>query len=186
MSCPRIIIISGKQGSGKSTLSMNLKAKLGHVEQMRFAQVIYDMHTACLPILKHYGIRPDDMQKDGELLQVLGTDYGRKYLGDDVWVKALRRRVELYLASFPLGIVVIDDCRFENEIEAFPDALKVRLECIEQLRQGRCSYWRSNTDHPSEVGLDEYEKFDITINTGRLYAGEVLSLVIDAWEKKNV
>ena len=115
----------------------------------------YELHDVCLPLLKKYGIRDATMKKDGELLQVLGTEYGRKLLGDDVWVKVLKRRVDYWLRVEP-HLIIIDDCRFENEHDAFPDALRVHLECSEYMRKSRCSYWRTNTDHPSEIGLDNY------------------------------
>jgi len=176
-----IIVISGKQGSGKSTQAEMLQAialKDGFVPlRVRFSEVLYELHNVCLPLLKKYGIRDATMEKDGELLQVLGTEYGRKLLGDDVWIKVLRRRVDYWLRVEP-HLIIIDDCRFENEHDAFSDALRVHLECTEEMRKARCSYWRTNTNHPSEIGLDNY------IASGRFAEPWCLRLETDRTEPK--
>lgn len=65
-------------------------------------------------------------------------------------------------------LVIIDDCRFTNEFDAFPQALRVRLNAAEDVRKGRAESWRENTVHPSEVGLDLYDiegKFDLYLQT---------------------
>lgn len=156
----RIILISGKQGSGKSTASRHLrKWAMQHKlipSEIKFADPLYALHAACLPVLKSFGLRPEDMEKDGELLQVLGTEYGRNRLGNDVWVNVARRCVDKWLAIDTNNICIIDDMRFENEFDAFPDAVRIRLEASEEMRKQRCSYWREDTKHQSEIGLDVY------------------------------
>jgi hypothetical protein len=65
-------------------------------------------------------------------------------------------------------LVIIDDCRFPNEFEAFPEALRVRLNADEKVRKLRTEAWRENTLHPSEVSLDIYDiegKFDLYLQT---------------------
>lgn len=179
----RIWIFSGKQGAGKTTFSDALAYRFGdHCKRMKFADVLYEMHDACLPILKQWGIRPLNLNKDGELLQVLGTEYGRKKLGENVWVDALKVRVNEWLAQHPRNVVIIDDCRFENEFDAFcARAHMIRLNAPEDIRKKRCSYWREATDHPSETGLDRYAKqgrFNCTVNTAGGAAHESLESVV--------
>src|SRR3954464_12433965 len=126
-----ILIISGKQGAGKTSNSKHIMAQavaLGYYPKaFKFAEIIYHLHDRCLDALEEWEIRPRSMKKDGELLQVLGTEYGRKKLGEDVWVKALRGQVDKFLDDPNEELVIIDDCRFENEFDGFPDAFKVRL-----------------------------------------------------------
>jgi hypothetical protein len=168
-----IILISGRQGSGKSTLADGLQKFLFlrqsfKVFRVKFADTLYKLHTACLPILKDAGVRPEEMTKDGELLQVLGTEYGRKCIDEDVWAKAARRNVDDLLLEYPAAWIIIDDCRFENEFNIFDDAVRVRLFANPKMRQARASYWRKDTNHPSETGLDSYHKqgyFDLEIET---------------------
>lgn len=167
----RIFILSGKQGSGKTTYAKYLQAFLGidNTKILKFAAPLYALHDRCLPLLKQYGVRPDSMEKDGELLQVLGTTYGRKCLGENVWVDIVAREAYVWLSQRPDNFVIIDDARFENEINTFrEDAYLIRLTAPEAVRKARCSYWRENTQHPSEIGLDEYERqmiFDVVLDT---------------------
>jgi len=186
----RILILSGRQGSGKTSNTKGV-ADLARAEGFtpvffKFADVIYEMHNACLPVLKKFGIRPDDMVKDGELLQVLGTEYGRNRISRDVWAKACRRNIDHFLMAYSNpGLAVIDDCRFENEFDLFPDAFKVRLDCAEDVRKARCSYWREDTAHPSETGLDDYErrgKFDLKWNTEYATRDVVSAGIWEGWK----
>lgn len=170
----RIFVFSGKQGSGKSTYATALKEILGRDKCVlfKFAEVIYSLHDVCLPILKSYGIIPKDVTKEGQLLQVLGTEYGRKCLGENVWADALKRKVDAYLSEHSKRIAIIDDCRFENEFDTFhPVAYMIRLRADKEIRKARCSAWRENDTHISETGLDDYESsnnFDAIIDTDGL------------------
>lgn len=167
----RIFIFSGAQGSGKSTYAKYLQAFLGmhNAKILKFAAPLYALHDRCLPLLKEYGVRPASMDKDGELLQVLGTSYGRAKLGENVWVDIVARQAFTWLSQNKSHYVIIDDARFENEVDTFrEDAYLIRLTAPEDVRRARCSYWREDKNHPSEIGLDKYERemrFDIVMET---------------------
>ena len=80
------------------------------------------------------------------LLQRLGTDVGRKLIGEDVWI-------DLTLKNIPDGSrVVFTDCRFPNEAD------KVRQFGGKIWRINRPE-WSAVNDHESETALDEY-RFD--------------------------
>lgn len=49
-----------------------------------------------------------------QLLQTLGTDWGRTLVAEDIWLRIARRRIE-ELAATGAGAVVIADVRFDNE-----------------------------------------------------------------------
>lgn len=164
-----ITLISSKQGAGKSTIAELLRQRCAEtfasVEIYKFAGVLYEMHDEIQLILKQYAphlFKP----KDGDLLQLLGTEWGRKCLGENVWCDILKARIEK--ESSQIAVAIIDDCRFENEFNTFPQALRVRLDCAESIRRERASYWRKDTNHPSEVGLDNYADegmFDLYLRT---------------------
>jgi hypothetical protein len=188
----KILLISGKQGSGKTSNTnaiMEIVLGLGYLPVIfKFARPLYEMHDAILPILHKYGIRPEAMTKDGELLQVLGTEYGRRRIRESIWIDVCRRQIDAYLNETGPGtegrLAVIDDARFENEFDAFPDAFRVRLEAPEEVRKPRCSYWREEVNHSSEIGLDQYMhmgKFDLVVPTDTASVESTSHLIRVEW-----
>lgn len=187
-----IILLSGKQGSGKDTLSNALKAQIEgrlkrKVYQHKFASTIYEMHDSVMAILKKYNVN-HNITKCGPLLQYLGTEFGRATFGDNIWCEITRTMIRHDLSLGEKSVAIVSDCRFENEFNYFPEALRVRLECNEALRKPRTHSWRPNTKHPSETGLDKFagsmsrlekiavmlrlkeappNKFDLTFDTGK-------------------
>jgi len=169
-----IVIISGKQGSGKTTMS---RAVLEACERwkiithrLRFAQPLYEMHDKVWEVMNRYGIDRDSV-KDGPLLQLLGTEWGRKTISKNIWVNLMQNQIEQIRNdnANKNWVGVIEDCRFKNEFDAFPHALHVRLKCIEAIRKKRCESWREHTKHASEIDLDSYDElayFDLYLDTG--------------------
>jgi energy-coupling factor transporter ATP-binding protein EcfA2 len=185
----QIILISGKQGSGKTTLvkafeifARNSNENIQFVG-MKFADPLYKMQNRVLDVLDEYGFETPN--KDGVLLQLLGTEWGRKVYGDDIWAKICRRRVDFEIAHFILRqeklLIVIDDCRFPNELEIFPDAFKIRLHADRDVRKERCDAWRENENHLSETALDDVgpDSYDALYETGPdgLTPQEIVNLV---------
>ena len=191
----KIVVISGKQGSGKTTTAELVAQRLGQfpnyfVNHLTFASIIYEMHDAVRAIGEKYGIEKNG-PKDGLLLQILGTEWGRKTLGQDVWVKAVDKKIQSIAAEYISKdqlfngpeknmVFIVSDCRMKNEFDAFPMALRVRLACNEETRQSRCPAWRANTYHPSEIDLDDYEsegKFDVVYRSDILNAQEISTML---------
>jgi cytidylate kinase len=168
------IIISGKQGSGKTSLGNALSVYLSNeqiiVKHTRFAKIIYKLHDQIRKTMSDLGFKVSE-EKDGELLQYLGTDWGRNKFGPDVWCSATKKDVDIYFKNHNIHIpkiAIISDCRFKNELDYFPNSLKIRLVAPEAIRKLRCEYWRENVNHQSETDLDEAEKnneFDLIFNT---------------------
>jgi len=188
----KVVLISGKMGSGKSTLAEALEkawdAQGGVAYLKNFADSIYEMHDYCLGYVNDFGVAlPDSMKvessqrthKDRKLLQWLGTEWGRT-IDENIWVSILKEKIDIAMAvcdnENPLFIVA--DCRFENEAEAFPNALKVRLNCSREVRKERCTRWTDTDDHPSETGLDRYKGFDMTLDTTVTSVEDCLKLVM--------
>jgi hypothetical protein len=75
------------------------------------------------------------------LMQMIGTDWGRKMIREDLWIDMWRREVNALPEDV---VVVIDDCRFPNE----------HTEC---LAQGNTIVFRVERDAPSALA-GEVEK----------------------------
>ena len=114
----RLVGISGKVGSGKTTAAEAL-IENGWV-RVKMAGPLKDM-------LRSIGLTDDHIE--GNLKEVpcdllcgqtprhamitLGTEWGRKQIGSDLWASVAAERIRLALgAGFS---VVVDDVRFENE-----------------------------------------------------------------------
>lgn len=120
----RIIALTGKAGSGKSTVAQILQER--GFRLVKFADPLKNM-------LRSYyrdtiGLTPCDIERriEGDLkeepcvylsgksprfaMQTLGTEWGRDCLSDQFWVDCWTSKV----AAIRTGVVV-DDCRFPNE-----------------------------------------------------------------------
>ena len=47
------------------------------------------------------------------IMQTLGTEWGRKLIGDDIWLEVMLNRIRTTRSK----TIIIDDCRFENEAD---------------------------------------------------------------------
>jgi len=180
-----VVGISGKQGSGKTTLAKGLLSQVRCGHHVKFADPLYDMHEAIRGVLSKYG--KELAAKDGKLLQLLGTEWGRNTQGENIWVDLTFNRIQQIAAKGEPALIVVDDCRFPNELSMFRDVafcedvgvLTVRLECDESKRKVRAEGWRDTTNHPSETALDGYENgFDMVVDASELNAEAVLSAVV--------
>lgn len=142
----KLIGVAGASGSGKDVVS-DILVRLLKSRKLSFAYPIKNMLRAGLGMTsdqlhsqdksivdKIYNVSTRDM------LQTLGTDWGRKYVGEDVWIKALQR----YIEDSCMYSAVISDVRFENEAEWIRE--HGTLICL----QGRGGI---GTSHKSEQGI---------------------------------
>lgn len=182
-----IILICGKQGSGKSSLASGLDKALNNSLIMKFADPLYQMHDKIYEVLKNYNYPVPSGYIDGTLLQDIGQHF-RKTKDKEFFVKIAQNRV-VALTQETVKItpnrlnIIIDDCRFANELRAFDSlypVLKIKLIASEETRKKRAAKWRDNTEHPSETGLDyvDNESFDLIINTETGTKEKTLELVL--------
>lgn len=188
------VLISGHQGSGKTSLAVEIakrinegKAINAHVELMTFAKPLYDIHDMILKYMSDLGFAVP--KKDGALLQWLGTEWGRKNFGENVWVDLVKKKIAKWnvFARDNLfkkdQIYVISDARFPNEIVGFDNVLKIRLDCPAAVRKERIlstpgQNWRENSAHPSETSLDYFDGWDMVLYTDVLDLNQAAEQVV--------
>jgi hypothetical protein len=115
---PRLIGLTGPAGCGK-----NLVASLvPDAAVIQLADPIYAALSAILGIpdtvLRQRATKEKPIDWLGksprQLLQTLGTDWGRTLVAEDIWLRIARRRIA-ELAESGAAAVVIADVRFDNE-----------------------------------------------------------------------
>jgi hypothetical protein len=116
---PILLGLTGKAGSGKDSVGLVLREE-HEFSRLAFADPLKEVCAALfgisldrfhIPSLKEkrvpaWGLSPRQM------LQVVGTDMVRRYLGNDFWIKRMRYDLEGWLGY---DNIVITDVRFEDE-----------------------------------------------------------------------
>ena len=143
----RLIAFTGPMGAGKSTAADAFPDAI-HVS---FAEPIRRMLIALGvpeqnlrdPSLKNAALPQFGGTSARYMMQSLGTEWGRKLIGDTLWIDTASRLIEQHLKTHD---VVIDDCRFDNEADAV-HALGGVL--IDVMRLG----YGASASHASEHGI---------------------------------
>lgn len=148
-----LIGLTGRAGAGKSAIAEHLVVNHGW-EAMSFAEPIY----AALSVM--LGMPEEELADRGrkerpinwlgksprELLQELGTGFGRQRVHEDLWVLILARRLDALRRLQPGAHVVISDVRFANEAAFVKQKGGVLWEVY-----GRSAY--GVRTHESEAGV---------------------------------
>lgn len=174
------IAFVGKQRCGKSTSCLLLQS-LGYTK-MGLTDPVKAVTVEMINTFYRYLGEPEMMTRERLerdktelrwLLQGVGTDLGRNYLGpDSIWIELLLSRVKTYeLTHGDEFRVVVEDTRFLNEVEALRSQgftivkiLRDESERISAIRSDGVSdeHLQRILSHPSETEVDLIEA-DITI-----------------------
>ena len=115
-----LLAFTGRQQAGKTTAAKHIAATLGFT-RLSFADPIRRMLLAI-------GLTSEDMNDRKEIphpllcgqtprwaMQSVGTEWGRRLIGEDIWLNIARHDIN-QARKFPdFRGIVIDDCRFDNE-----------------------------------------------------------------------
>ena len=163
----KVILISGKAEAGKTSCANIIKAR---VEKNGGRAVIlsygaYVKHTAQLI----FGWDGNKDEAGRRLLQSWGTDYVREQQ-PSFWVQTVNQLVNLIDPI--VDVVIIDDCRFFNELDFW--IIKNRNRCYDvmTIRVERPDHENSLTEaqrnHISETELDSYDNFHVTLKASNM------------------
>ena len=146
----KIIGVAGPARSGKDTVGDYLVKNCGY-KRFAFADPMKDMICALLSCTRDWleAHKDEHIPAIGysprELLQTVGTEWGRNTLNKDFWVDITFRQIANMHEGAWAG-VVITDCRFENE------AKRIRKEggIIAHIRREEAA---TVAEHVSEAGI---------------------------------
>lgn len=123
----KIIGITGPARSGKDTLAGEILRLAVNGERMSFAAPIRSFVAGLLNVtvaeLEDGPIKEAPQADFGDksprqMMQTLGTEWGRELIDPNLWITVARRRLERFAAMHPRlrpDVVVFSDVRFENE-----------------------------------------------------------------------
>lgn len=150
-----IIGLAGQKHSGKTSAANKLE-KSGFA-RYSFATPLRSMLSVLLKELGHSEedidrlltrdkdqVIPGLSKSSRDLMQTLGTEWGRCHVDPDIWIKAARHRLE----SSEDDLIVFDDVRFDNEA----DLIREMGGLIIHVDRGDLV---QNDDHASEQGIFE-------------------------------
>lgn len=123
----QLIGLTGRAGCGKDTIANFLMETHGFV-QIALADPLRDGLDAMFGITSEQVYRRDLKEEPidwiglspRQLMQTLGTEWGRHHVAPDIWLRVAARRIEKYLQAKPclhIAGIVVSDIRFENEAE---------------------------------------------------------------------
>lgn len=154
----QILGLTGAAGAGKNTVA-DVLFRHGFAN-FGFADPVYRAVGAVL------GVSPDSLRDRAtkekpiewlgksprELLQTLGTEWGRSMVRDDIWIQLAMRQVQKVLEyQKGRGGVILTDVRFPNEAEAIR-AAGGRIWRV--VRSAECLAAEA-AKHSSEAGLPD-------------------------------
>jgi hypothetical protein len=165
----RIIALTGPKTVGKTTVA---NAIADNVDKIVYIMSFAEPMRAMLESigvesinLHHPSLKESPIEGLGksarELLQTLGTEWGRGMVGENIWLWAMSKKIE-EAKSDGVDIVVIDDCRFDNEADWVSNlgGSVIRLE--------RDGHEYGEDGHASEQPIDE-SKIDLTCDASDEY-----------------
>lgn len=192
---PQIIGISGKIGSGKTTLSKYIQSSVilsgceYLYERKSFAENVRQV-TSILTGINIENLRSDTdknrfipkYQKSlGEILQNVGTGM-RQTVHPDVWVNSLFSTFDKRVNSQSTpSYWIIDDVRFENEAQKIKEMGGILIRLNGDPANARQNSNR-NLTHISETALDNYTGFDFIFDTNITLTKEISETIFLNYE----
>lgn len=159
------IAFTGLATCGKTTAASALCDTRHQFKRVAFADPLKAM-VAVLTEETDKDARPPELcgRSVREAYQLLGTEWGRNMIGEDVWLRAAHRRFTRHLQHIrdgALGGLIVDDCRFANEAKLVRElgGIVVRI-----VRPGLTAML-----HASELGFEDDLVDHVIYNDGELF-----------------
>jgi len=143
-----IIGLTGKAGSGKDTVCEIIQQQFPSVGIFALASELKRIAT------DEFGWNGEKDPNGRKLLQLLGTECGRMYGGENFWINKWKSKVKKWRSNVSWNddhypIVLCSDVRFDNEAQAIKD-MGGKIIKVE----GRAYDMGNNQSHASENGIN--------------------------------
>lgn len=167
-----LIGLCGPAGAGKNTVAEFLTDSDGcSFRQVAFADPLYECVSTITGLavaqLKDRAVKeaviPWLGKSPRQMLQSLGTEWGRQMVHDQLWIRITLDRIRDDLTNG--RSVVVTDVRFDNEAEAIRQA---GGEVWKVIRPGWRCLDEDAAKHPSEAGVSDHLVARIIDNSGTL------------------
>ena len=152
-----LIGLTGKAGSGKSTIAQHLVDR-HHFARISLADPIRNGIAAMFPIPTNCLIDRDLKEQPHsalcgksprEAMQSLGTEWGRRMIGDNIWLHVAQHKIDYTRDIETIRGIVVDDIRFENEAD--------------WIRNQGCEIWHViRTDNPNGTHIKHESENGVT------------------------
>lgn len=158
---PKLIGLTGKARSGKDTVAKMLQDGRA-VKLISFAEPIRDALRGMIGLTDehfHGSLKEVPLgwidKSPRQLMQTLGTQWGRELVDDQLWIKLAQKNILNYLS---LGVnVVVTDVRFENEAKLIRDmggfVWHVKRDGVQAVAA-----------HASEAGVEFFNGLDFALH----------------------
>lgn len=159
-----IVLLSGKAEAGKTTAARAMRDALN---ARRIPAVIvpygqYVKDTAKM-LFGWDGVKDEAGR---QLLQRWGTNTVRE-IDPSFWCDTVIRLAKILEESSDTAVMIVDDCRFPNEIECW-DWAGIKYTTIRIERPGwENALTSEQREHPSETALDDWGSWDFKISTDK-------------------
>lgn len=159
----KIILISGKAGSGKDTVAREIqKSFWGDGKRVAVTHFADPLKEICKRDYGWNGIKDEEGRK---LLQYVGTEVYRAK-DPDYWVKLTAETIKKKWYAY--DYVLIPDLRFVNEISVLK-SMGFDVVHIHVLRDDyKSELTEEQKNHPSETSMDGYPVNYIVSNHGNM------------------
>lgn len=154
---PKIFILSGKAGSGKTTVA-SIMQRAFEKENKKIVCLAYAdyLKMYAKKVLDWDGL---DENKPREFLQQLGIELIKNTIDKKFLINRIIDDVKIY--SYFYDVIIITDARLIDEIEDVKNNYKNSIS-IRVLGNYNC-LTSTQKIHETEINLDNYDKFDYII-----------------------
>jgi hypothetical protein len=165
-------------GAGKTTVSKRLIEEHGYTK----VSLAGPLKFAVKAFLSASGFHPDEVQEmiygsrketpiallgnksPREMMQTLGTDWGRNMVDENIWINQTEPYIKDYIARG--NPVVVDDVRFRNEVEMILRCGGFIIYVDREPDENWLDLPATVVSHMSEGDIFPYEAHYVILNNG--------------------